>query len=198
MIDTLLRFSDKAAQSTVLETLGIQPKQYVLATMHRPSNVDDAETLSGLLGAFAEIGREIAIVFQLHPRTKERIERFGLQKKLDAIPNVHLIGPQGYLDIVKLQENARLALTDSAGIAEETTALQVPCLTLRENTERPITITHGSNQLVGCDPQKVVATARAALSENRASYPVPPLWDGHSAERLAEVLRRSIARRLTY
>ena len=198
MIDTFLRFRDTAAQSTVLETLGIQPKQYVLATMHRPSNVDDAETLSGLLGAFAEIGREIAIVFQLHPRTKERIERFGLQKKLDAIPNVHLIGPQGYLDIVKLQENARLALTDSAGIAEETTALQVPCLTLRENTERPITITHGSNQLVGCDPQKVVATARAALSENRASYPVPPLWDGHSAERLVEVLRRGIARRLTY
>ena len=198
MIDTLFRFREKAAHSTILDKLGLEPKGYALATLHRPSNVDDEQILSGLLGALDEIQREIPIAFQLHPRTKARIETFGLQSRLDAMANVQTIGPQGYLDIVKLQENARLALTDSAGIAEETTALQVPCLTLRENTERPITIEQGSNQLVDCDPQKVVVAARAALSENRDSYPVPPLWDGHSAERLVEVLRQDIPRRLTY
>ena len=111
---------------------------------------------------------------------------------------MHLIGPQGYLDIIKLQENARLALTDSAGIAEETTALQVPCLTLRENTERPVTIEQGSNQLVGYQPQRVIVAARAALVDQRTSYPVPPGWDGRSAERLINVLRKGIERRLRY
>lgn len=198
MIDTLFRFREKAAHSNILSEVGVHPKAYVLATMHRPSNVDDPQALAGLLGAFAEIGEEIDIVFQLHPRTKDRIERFGLNDALNAIPNVHLIGPQGYLDIVKLQENARLALTDSAGIAEETTALQVPCLTLRENTERPVTIDQGSNQLVGCQPQRVVESARAALADQRTSYPVPPGWDGKSAERLVDVLKRDITRRLSY
>ncbi len=198
MIDTLFRFRTKAAQSNILSEIGVRPKEYALATMHRPSNVDDPHALAELLGAFAEIGQDIAIVFQLHPRTKERIERFGLQDALSAIPNLHLIGPQGYLDIVKLEENARLALTDSAGIAEETTALQVPCLTLRENTERPVTIDQGSNQLVGCQRERVVQQARAALAEQRKTYPVPPLWDGRSAERLVEVLRKGIVRRLHY
>ena len=198
MIDTLFRFRAKAADSTVLDEIGVRPKEYALATMHRPSNVDDPHALAELLGAFAEIGAHIAIVFQLHPRTKDRIERFGLQDALSAIPNLHLIGPQGYLDIVKLEENARLALTDSAGIAEETTALQVPCLTLRENTERPITIDRGSNQLVGCQRERIVQRARAALGEQRDDYPVPPLWDGHSAERLVEVLRKGITRRRHY
>jgi len=198
MIDTLFRFRQKAEQSNVLEEIGVRPKEYVLTTMHRPSNVDDRQALVGLLGAFAEIGKDIDIVFQLHPRTKDRIERFDLQSALEAIPNVHLIGPQGYLDIVKLQENARLALTDSAGIAEETTALQVPCLTLRENTERPVTIEQGSNQLVGCQPQRVVEAARAALAGRPNAYPVPPGWDGRSAERLVDVLRKGIKRRLSY
>ena len=124
--------STKAERSNILDEIGVRTKEYVLATMHRPSNVDDPRALAGLLGAFAEIGKDVDIVFQLHPRTKNRIERFDLQSTLETIPNMHLIGPQGYLDIVKLQENARLALTDSAGIAEETTALQVPCLTLRK------------------------------------------------------------------
>ena len=198
MIDTLFRFRQKAERSNILDRIGVRPKEYVLATMHRPSNVDDPQALAGLLGALAEIGKDVDIVFQLHPRTKNRIERFDLQSTLEAIPNMHLIGPQGYLDIVKLQENARLALTDSAGIAEETTALQVPCLTLRENTERPVTIEQGSNQLVGCQPQRVIEAARAALADRRASYPVPPGWDGRSAERLINVLRKGIMRRLRY
>ncbi len=195
MIDTLFRFCDKAAQSPILDQLGLDEKGYVLATLHRPSNVDDEATLIGILDAFEQIQQQLPIVFQIHPRTQGRIEAFGLQSRLDAMPNLQTIGPQGYLNIVKLEQNARLALTDSAGISEETTALKVPCLTLRENTERPVTIEQGSNKLVGCDPQKIVAAALKAITETPDDYPVPPLWDGHSAERLVDVLKNDIVRR---
>ena len=159
MIDTLFRFRQKAEQSNVLEEIGVRPKEYVLTTMHRPSNVDDPQALAGLLGAFAEIGKNIDIVFQLHPRTKDRIERFDLQSALEAIPDVHLIGPQGYLDIVKLQENARLALTDSAGIAEETTALRA-LFNAEGKYRAPGNDRTGQQSVVGCQPQRVVEAAR--------------------------------------
>ena len=196
MIDTLLRSLPQIGASPILEELNIAPQAFALVTMHRQSNVDDPTTLAGLLDALEDVQRRLPVVFPVHPRTRNRIEEFGLTERCEAMPDLRRIEPLGYFEIVRLQQTARLVLTDSAGLSEETTALGVPCLTLRENTERPITITEGSNQLVGCDPQRIVNAANAILDQDHHSdYPIPPLWDGKSAERLVAVLRQGIKRR---
>ncbi len=195
MIDTLLRFRPRAAASDVLERLGAPPGAYALVTLHRPSNVDDPDTLRGILDAFARIQRELPIFFVVHPRTRGRLEQFGLSPMLARLPDLHLVDPLGYLDMLRLQEQARLVLTDSGGVQEETTVLGVPCLTLRDNTERPITITEGTNVLVGSRPESIVEHARAALRGQVQPKTRPALWDGHAAERLVAVLRRGICRR---
>jgi UDP-N-acetylglucosamine 2-epimerase (non-hydrolysing) len=196
MIDTLLRLREKAAKSTLLSELGLEPKGYALATLHRPANVDIAEALRGFLEAFSRIQQQIPLVFQIHPRTRKKIETFGLEPLLESMKNLHLLEPTGYVDFLHLQENARLALVDSGGIQEETTVLGVPCLTLRDNTERPVTIEHGTNQLIGRDPDKIVAAALELLDGKDMPARVPELWDGHSAERLVEVLSRGVVRRV--
>lgn len=196
MIDTLLHFRAQAEASPILAELELAPQAFALATLHRAANVDDPETLAGLLDALETIQKRVPVVFPVHPRTRNRIEEFGFAARFEAMPGLRRIEPLGYFEIIRLEQTARLVLTDSAGIAEETTALGVPCLTLRENTERPVTITEGSNQLVGRDPQRIIAAANAILDQDRKTdYPVPQLWDGQSAQRLVAVLRQGIARR---
>jgi UDP-N-acetylglucosamine 2-epimerase (non-hydrolysing) len=196
MIDTLLRFRERAEASPILAELELESQAFALTTLHRASNVDNPETLSGLLDALEALQQRLPVVFPVHPRTRNRIEEFGFAERVKAMPNLRRIDPLGYFEIIRLEQTARLVLTDSAGIAEETTALGVPCLTLRENTERPVTITQGSNQLVGRDPQRIVAAANAILDQDhRTDYPIPELWDGMSAQRLVAVLRQGIKRR---
>jgi UDP-N-acetylglucosamine 2-epimerase (non-hydrolysing) len=186
MIDTLLRHRERAlARPTLAEVVpGVRLARggYGIVTLHRPSNVDDDATLAPLLAVLADIARELPLVFPVHPRTRGSIERLGGQ-----LGNLHLVPAQGYLDFLNLMANARLVLTDSGGVQEETTILGVPCLTLRENTERPVTISHGSNVLVGTQPQAIRAAATAALAATPRDVR-PPLWDGQAGERIAEVL----------
>ncbi len=188
MIDSLLKQLERAASSRVREDLGVEDEDYAVVTLHRPSNVDDAEVLGGILSALARIGRRLPVVFPIHPRTRKSLEAFGLLRSDEA--GVRLVEPLGYLDFLRLYGGARLVLTDSGGIQEETTALGVPCLTLRENTERPVTVELGTNRVVGTDPERIVAEAEAALSKDRRSEAprVPPLWDGRTAGRILDAL----------
>ena len=190
MIDTLLRFRDQAADISPLVALGIEAGSYLLVTLHRPSNVDDPDKLLRILAALA--AAPLPVVFPIHPRTRSVAERAGagdLLGRLNAIP------PQGYIDFLRLQTHARLVLTDSGGVQEETTVLGVPCLTFRENTERPITISDGTNTLIGADPAAILPAIDAALRNANRDLRVPPLWDGHAAERIADVLERWAAAR---
>ena len=190
MIDTLLRHVEQAKRSTVRDQLALGEAPYALVTLHRPSNVDDAASLREMLSAFAELERRLTIVFPVHPRTRARFAEFGLEPELAAMKRLRLIEPLGYLDFLHLMVHARLVLTDSGGVQEETTFLHVPCLTLRENTERGITITHGTNRLVPLTARHIVDAAANALAQKTDGAPVPPLWDGHAAERIVEVLAR--------
>ncbi|HYP13239.1 MAG TPA: UDP-N-acetylglucosamine 2-epimerase (non-hydrolyzing) [Bryobacteraceae bacterium] len=186
MIDTLLRFREKAAQSDVLGRLGLEHQGYAVATLHRPSNVDVPERLAALLDMLQSVGAMIPVVFPVHPRTKSKIEAIGRET-----PGVRFVPPQGYLDFMRLTSSARLVLTDSGGIQEETTILQGPCLTLRENTERPVTVTHGTNQLITGGPGKVLDAVQQTLGAPMPSHRIPELWDGKAAERILDVLERS-------
>ncbi len=189
MIDTLMRHREKAAGSDVLHRLGVSPREYVLLTLHRPSNVDDKETLNGILHALHEIQREVPLVLPIHPRTKKNLEAFGLSGWLEAWENLILTEPLGYLDFLCLMDRARVVLTDSGGIQEETTVCGVPCLTLRENTERPVTTKDGTNCLVGSDPSRILVAFRNLHgSDMPCPAHLPPLWDGRAAERIVRVL----------
>ncbi len=190
MIDSLLEHLKIAENSTIREDLGVSARNYAVMTLHRPSNVDDKATFGGLLEALIEIAQELPIVFPVHPRTRAKMEEFGFDK-LVAGSNIRLIEPLGYLDFMRLYSGARLVLTDSGGLQEETTVLGIPCLTLRENTERPVTIELGTNVLVGTDPQKIRREARASLaSDTKRELRVPPLWDGKASGRICDELIR--------
>jgi UDP-N-acetylglucosamine 2-epimerase (non-hydrolysing) len=189
MIDTLLRHKERALTLDVLGKYGLEPQGFALLTLHRPSNVDVPEVLAGILDALAEIRVRLPILFPAHPRTVERIQEFGFEGRLAAMPNLRVTEPLGYLEFLNLMANARLVLTDSGGIQEETTILGVPCLTLRENTERPVTVTQGTNTVVGSDPQRIVAEALAILDGKGKTGRVPELWDGRAAERIVSVLQ---------
>jgi UDP-N-acetylglucosamine 2-epimerase (non-hydrolysing) len=190
MIDTLLRHREKADRSRVLSDLGLAPRGYAVLTLHRPANVDDPAVLARLVEALEAIHRDLALVFPVHPRTRQKIAAFGLAERLVALPELRLVEPLGYLDFLKLMAEARVVLTDSGGIQEETTILGVPCLTLRENTERPVTVECGTNRLVGRDPGRILAAWREIRDGPAAPARVPPLWDGRAAERIAEILLR--------
>lgn len=188
MIDTLLRCRDLANSSSVFGDLNVKKKGYALVTLHRPSNVDHKPSLEKLLGALEKIQDRLDVLFPIHPRTAKRIADHGLQLRVDAMKRFKMMPPLGYVDFLALQSHAAMVLTDSGGIQEETTVLGVPCLTLRENTERPITITEGTNRLVGSDPDRIVKEAMDILDHPPKAGRVPEYWDGKAADRIAEVL----------
>jgi UDP-N-acetylglucosamine 2-epimerase (non-hydrolysing) len=189
MIDTLLAHREMAEKSDVLERLKLSPQKYGVLTLHRPSNVDDPRVLAGILDALQEIQAETPLVFPVHPRTRGNLERSGLAGRLAAMPGMRIIDPLGYLDFLKLMSRAAVVLTDSGGIQEETTVLGVPCLTLRANTERPVTAEHGTNQVVGMSPERILAAYRR-VQAGKVTPRVPELWDGRAAERIAEIMVR--------
>jgi UDP-N-acetylglucosamine 2-epimerase (non-hydrolysing) len=191
MIDSLRHFLPIAQKSSIGEKLGLKNgagwHPFAVLTLHRPSNVDCTEKLAELLGAIGSIAAEIPVIFPVHPRTQQRLAQAGINthSQLKVIP------PVGYLDFLCLLSKAALVLTDSGGIQEETTALGVPCLTLRENTERPITISEGTNLLIGTNPAKIIAAAQNILAGKGKPGRVPPSWDGHAAERIVDILLRN-------
>lgn len=189
MIDTLLRFRAKAAQSQVLERLGLRSGGYAVVTLHRPSNVDDPVHLKALLECLEGVAAGLPVVFPLHPRTRARMEAERLTGS-----GILFVPPLGYLDFLRLTSEARLVLTDSGGIQEETTILQVPCLTMRENTERPVTIDQGSNRLVGTEPAAILEAVRAVLACPQRQGParVPDLWDGRASSRIIDILEAEL------
>ena len=187
MIDSLNKQLERAKDSSVRQDLGIADRDYAVLTLHRPSNVDDRETLKRILGALEAIGKRVPIIFPVHPRTRKMMTELGLEAASDS--GLRLIEPLGYLDFLRLYSGARLVLTDSGGIQEETTVLGIPCVTLRENTERPITVEMGTNTIVGTDPQKITKAAFAAIDQGAPhSHRIPPLWDGHTADRILDSL----------
>ena len=188
MIDSLFNNLERAKSSTIHTKLGIDKGSYGVLTLHRPSNVDDKEAFKRILDALEQIGEQIPLVFPLHPRTRARAEEFGLTARLESIPNIVLTGPAGYLDFVALMAGSKLVLTDSGGLQEETTALGIPCLTLRENTERPITVTEGTNTIVGNSTQAILDAANDILVNGGKVGRIPELWDGHTAERIADII----------
>lgn len=191
MIDTLFNMRKRSNESTILKDLSIDEKGYVLVTLHRPSNVDQKETLTNFVEILEQTSKDLPMVWPVHPRSKNRAEEFGLWERLEAIEDLYLLEPVGYLDNVNLMNHAKLVLTDSGGIQEETTALGVPCLTARENTERPITITEGTNTLVGTDKEAILDHIKPHLSNGEArnkELPKPLYWDGKTAKRIVEAV----------
>jgi UDP-N-acetylglucosamine 2-epimerase (non-hydrolysing) len=191
MIDSLVEHQAKAKQSTIRKDMKIQG-DYVLITLHRPSNVDTEDGLITILNAFKKIGKKINLVFPMHPRTKKNIERLGLQETLDTIPNLYLAPPIGYYDFMHLQMNAKFLLTDSGGIQEESTYFGIPCLTLRPNTERPITITEGTNQLVELETDAIIEKAFEILDGKVKKGKIPEKWDGQTAKRIVQYFKNKL------
>ncbi|MBU0518397.1 UDP-N-acetylglucosamine 2-epimerase (non-hydrolyzing) [bacterium] len=192
MIDSLNGHLSQARNRPVLKKLKLDDEEFVLLTLHRPSNVDNSMVLKGLLNVFEQIQHRIKIVFPAHPRTVKNIEKFKLTKKLKSLENLQIISPQGYLDFLSLVDKSKLVLTDSGGLQEETTVLGVPCLTLRSNTERPVTITVGTNILVGLDMDRILLEANKVLDGNPKVGKVPPLWDGYASKRIVDILLREM------
>jgi UDP-N-acetylglucosamine 2-epimerase (non-hydrolysing) len=195
MIDSVVRYLAEARQRffDLIPLYGIEQGKYTLATLHRPSNVDDPAQLKKFIALFRDMS-EFAprILFPIHPRTRKRLEEFGLSEEVAGIAGLTLIDPVGYLDFLALQQGAGLVLTDSGGVQEETTALGVPCITLRENTERPVTVSEGTNELLGLDMPKVLDFARRAFTGSWKKSKVPERWDGKAAERIVKVLNENL------
>jgi UDP-N-acetylglucosamine 2-epimerase (non-hydrolysing) len=193
MIDSLFSQLKRAESSGIREELQIAGRDYATLTLHRPSNVDDPVVFSRILDALEQISHRLPIIFPVHPRTRARLDEFSLTERVARLgENLRLIEPLGYLDFLRLYSGARLVLTDSGGIQEETTALSIPCLTLRENTERPITVSLGTNQVVGTNTERITQAAFAALDDARQPPKparIPPLWDGHAADRILDALQ---------
>jgi UDP-N-acetylglucosamine 2-epimerase (non-hydrolysing) len=201
MIDSLQQSRHLWECSTVHETLGVRKGEYGVVTLHRPANVDDGETLHALMQALAEVSKRLPIIFPVHPRTRKRLEslngrlsglRFDSQRVNGR--NLYCVEPLGYLDFMALIAGARIVLTDSGGIQEETTFLNIPCLTLRENTERPVTVTHGTNRVIGTSPAAIVQEAARILERPLPTLAPPPLWEGQAAERIVSVLLERLGR----
>ncbi|MFC5550670.1 non-hydrolyzing UDP-N-acetylglucosamine 2-epimerase [Massilia aerilata] len=198
MVDNVLYQADKLAHTDTsgFETSAFKKarqdagQRYGVVTMHRPSNVDDAATFTRIAGALKEIAAELPLIFPVHPRTRANIEKFGI----DLGPNITLAGPQAYMAFLNLWKDAAVVLTDSGGLQEETTALGVPCVTIRENTERPVTVDEGSNVLAGTDPAVIMAEARKVLRGEGKQGRRPHLWDGKAAERIVAVLANELAK----
>jgi UDP-N-acetylglucosamine 2-epimerase (non-hydrolysing) len=190
MIDSLRMQLERAQQSTILKTLDLVAGNYAVLTLHRPSNVDEQHAFARILDALAAVAARLPIIFPAHPRTRKMIEELGLADRVADIKDLRLIEPVGYLDFLRLMSGARLILTDSGGIQEETTVLGIPCITLRENTERPITVEMGTNTIAGTDTKTIVAAANHALDNppDKSNPRVPEFWDGHTADRILDAL----------
>ena len=194
MVDTLLKHRDRARALEMSRKLGIQPGTYGLLTLHRPSNVDDESTLSEILRAIDEISKKLTIIFPCHPRTRQRLSHgsfahlMSAEKQGNDRVRLMVLDPLGYLEFLSLMADARLVMTDSGGIQEETTVLGVPCLTLRHNTERPVTVEQGTNVVVGNSGEHILAAAEKALSGTAQYARIPDLWDGKASERIAKIL----------
>jgi UDP-N-acetylglucosamine 2-epimerase (non-hydrolysing) len=184
MADTLFRYKAKMEASKILAALEIQQHNYAVATLHRWSNINNPATLSSVISVLRRIGRILPIIFPIHPATRSRMPRFEVEK----FAGIRFIDPLGYIDFVKLISCAKVVLTDSGGVQEETTLLDVPCLTLKENTERPCTVEIGSNLVVGTDPDRIMEAFGNAQNGGRKTARIPPLWDGRAAERIAKVI----------
>ena len=191
MIDSLYKHLERSSQSKIKEQLGVAGGDYAVLTLHRPSNVDGLRAFSSILDALEKIGARLPIIFPVHPRTLKMIDELQLTDRIKEAEGLRLIDPLGYLDFLSLYSGARLVLTDSGGIQEETTVLGVPCVTLRESTERPITVSLGTNTIVGTETDKIVSAAFAALDEPRKPSATIPLWDGKTAGRIVDVLAGS-------
>lgn len=192
MIDTLQQHLARAKESKIQSILGIE-QPFALVTLHRPSNVDSTASLTPLLECLAEIAESIPIVFPIHPRTKNNAAKFKLLKQLENNPKILLTEPLGYLEFLNLTNSSTMVITDSGGIQEETTYLSIPCVTLRENTERPVTVDLGSNYLIGTNPEKIKTTVQAILAGKEKKATIPPLWDGKAGERIIESIIRQAA-----
>ena len=191
MIDTLIKHKAKAKNLKLQQNLGLKKKNYATLTLHRPSNVDDKGTLLGILEALQEISNKLPIVFPIHPRTKKMVDEFGLAHFFNSVNPVNglwVTEPLGYLEFLHLNMDARMILTDSGGLQEESTVLGVPCITLRDNTERPITCTQGTNELVGNDKERIIDAANRVLLGDVATGRVPEKWDGKTADRIIRIL----------
>lgn len=196
MIDTLLKHRERARGLGTFKRLGLQEHQYIAMTLHRPGNVDDAGTLRGIMEALQEVGSRIPILFPIHPRTAKMIAAFGLDHFMRPVvagngalgPGLWTTEPLGYLDFLNVNMHSRLVLTDSGGLQEETTVLGVPCVTMRPNTERPITCEMGTNRIVGNDPERIKAAVAEILDQERPACRIPPKWDGKAAGRIVNDL----------
>jgi UDP-N-acetylglucosamine 2-epimerase (non-hydrolysing) len=190
MIDTLLSHRERALQLDVLGQFELSPRQYALVTVHRPTNVDEKEVLAALLRALGQLSEQIPVLFPIHLRTQKRIEEFGLKDLLSYYPDLVHCHPLGYLPFLNAMANAKFVVTDSGGIQEETTVLRIPCLTLRAETERPVTVTQGSNLVIGNDPERLLAESEKILNGQNKVGRVPERWDGNAARRIVEVLAK--------
>lgn len=189
MIDTLLKHREKAKKSKILRKLNLTKKEYCTLTLHRPSNVDNKESFENIISILEEIGSKIKIVFPLHPRTQKNLKLLGLSKRTESIKNLIITKPLGYLDFLCLMDNSKLVLTDSGGIQEETTVLGVPCITLRNNTERPVTVKEGTNVIVSTNAGKLIKKMIEVIDGKiKFKNKVPKLWDGKAAERIAKII----------
>ena len=191
MIDTLRKHLERAKERPTLQRFRLAPHEYGLVTLHRPSNVDDPRTLESLLSTLEWIQRRLPLVLPLHPRTRNRLDEFSLLDRATALPNLQLAEPMGYLDFLALTASAKLVVTDSGGLQEETTALGIPCLTLRESTERPVTVSVGTNIICGSDSDAIRHNVEKILAGRAKSGAIPDLWDGRASERVAKVLVES-------
>jgi UDP-N-acetylglucosamine 2-epimerase (non-hydrolysing) len=193
MIDSLIWAGPLVGQSDIVDRLNLTEKAYGVVTLHRPSNVDSNGSLSAIYDIFRLVSEKIELVYPVHPRTRSMMERFGLLEKLKELTNLRLTDPLGYLDFVRLMKDSRFVLTDSGGIQEETTALGVPCLTMRENTERPCTVKQSTNTLVGMDKQRIARSVPNILKGKFKRGTVPALWDGRASQRIAGIFRDRLA-----
>ncbi len=190
MIDTLLKNQQKILSSNILQTLNIKPKEYALLTLHRPSNVDDMLSLVNIIEALEVIQHRTKIVFPVHPRTKKKLEEFGLLSRISQIDNIILTEPLGYIDFGKLEHDAHFVMTDSGGIQEETTVYHIPCITIRNSTERPVTILEGTNELAGSRKEKIIELATQIMDGKWKKGTIPELWDGKTSERIVNIIEK--------
>lgn len=188
MVDTLLSCRERAVKSDILQTCHLRPKQYGVVTLHRPSNVDSTEHLEDILHALAEVSHKIPLVFPCHPRTRTKLKECHL-----SLGSIKFLEPLGYLDFLCLMDQSTLVLTDSGGIQEETTVLGVPCLTIRDNTERPVTLTSGTNTLIGQSRKRIIEAVETILAGTVPVGKIPPLWDGQAGRRIFDVLEKELS-----